>query len=878
MAAEVRVLIVEDNEADSELALRKLRKDGIALSAVRVASEQEFRAALRTGEWDIIISDFSLPGFDGLSALTIATGEAPHIPFLFLSGTIGEERAIDALQRGAVDYVLKSNLNRLAPAVRRALSDAAQRAAQRVAEDRLRDVIETAQDWIWELDRDGCFTFSSDSVRTLLGFEPSEIVGRHYSDFLDETDRSRIADAMGALRREARTLPPLTAKWRHCNGELRWFERHALALLNPVGEVTGFRGADRDVTERERQQARIMRLTRALQMLSGINTAVVRIRERKELLREACRISTSVGGYAAALVAVLDAGTGTARPLVWVGLDDSVVSRMEYTVAQTPNQDATVPGRVLRSGSAFVCNDVAALEDGIVTRFAIQDLGFRALVALPLTVDRTTVGVLMLMARETGAVSDRELRVLNEVAANLSFALQYLAKESAVKFLSYYDRLTGLAQHSLFCERLTRYVAKLGMDAVQPAIAVFDIEHLSVINDSHGRHAGDHLLQKIADRLKQAVDSSDQLAYLGAGSFAVVLRNAGTENEALRMLRDISIGLFDAPFEIDGKMLPVTVKSGLACRGVDGADAKTLLQNAEAALRQAKAAGEKYLHHRLDLSSKLAERLALEHKLRTALEKQQYVLYYQPKIDLRSGLIEGVEALLRWRDPDRGMISPAEFLPVRESTGMIVPVGEWVLNQAAADCRRWRAAGLRPVHVAVNCTPLQLRRPTFVDHILGLLDGWAFEGWGIDVEITESLLVDEASPQVEKLRLLREAGVRIAIDDFGTGYSSLSRLSVLPVDTLKIDRSFISGLPNDRASAQLVPTIINLARAFELVTVAEGVETPEQLAYLKRTGCDQSQGYLHARPMPAEQLETMLVQPEAPIRPQTPCAGNGSAA
>ncbi len=878
MAAEVRVLIVEDDEADSELALRRLRKDGLALSALRVASEHDFRAALRIREWDIIISDFSLPGFDGLSALSIAVSEAPNIPFLFLSGTIGEERAIDALQRGAVDYVLKSNLTRLAPAVRRALSDAAQRMAQRVAEERLRDVIETAQDWIWELDRDGRFTFSSESVRKLLGLEPKELIGRHFSDYLDETDRLRVVDAMRGLGCEARTLPPLTAKWRNRKGEVRWFERHALVLLNDAGEVRGFRGADRDVTERERQQARIMRLTRALQMLSGINTAVVRIRERTELLGEACRIATSVGGYAAAMVSVLDAGTGKAHPHVWVGVDDAIMRRIEYVVAQSSSQDASITGRVLRTGSTFVCNDVATLEEGIVTRAAIQELGFRAIVALPLAVDGTAVGVLMLMAREAGSVSERELRVLNEVAANLSFALQYLAKESAVKFLSYYDRLTGLAQHGLFCERLSRYLARLEGDAIQPAIAVFDIEHLSVINDSSGRHAGDHLLQKIADRLKQAVDSSDQLAYLGAGTFAMVLRNAGSEDEALRRLRDHAIELFDAPFEIDGKMLPVTVKSGLACRGPDGTDAKALLQNAEAALRQAKAAGEKYLHHRLDLSSKLAERLALEHRLRTALEKRQYVLYYQPKIDLSSGHVEGVEALLRWRDPERGLISPADFLPVLESTGMIVAVGEWVLHQAAADCRRWRAAGLRPVHVAVNCTPLQLRRHGFVNQVLELLDGWALDGWGIDIEITESLLVDEASPQVEKLRLLRAAGVRIAIDDFGTGYSSLSRLSLLPVDTLKIDRSFISGLPHDRAAARLVPTIINLARAFELLTVAEGVETPEQLAYLKEAGCDQSQGYLHARPMPAKDLEPLLAQPEMPAKPRDPCSGRGSAA
>jgi EAL domain-containing protein (putative c-di-GMP-specific phosphodiesterase class I) len=308
--------------------------------------------------------------------------------------------------------------------------------------------------------------------------------------------------------------------------------------------------------------------------------------------------------------------------------------------------------------------------------------------------------------------------------------------------------------------------------------------------------------------------------------------------------------------------MPATVRSGLACRDpADAADAEILLQNAEAALRQAKATGEPYHHHRLDLSSKLAARLAVEYRLRGALDNQQYILYYQPKIHIPSGRVEGVEALLRWSDPERGLVSPAEFLPILESTGMIVTVGEWALAQAARDCQRWQAAGLRPVRVAVNCSPLQLRRSGFAQQVLDAQDGWDFDGWGIDVEITESLLIDPDSPEVHKLRALREAGVGVAIDDFGTGYSSLSRLAALPIDTLKIDRSFIMGLPDDRAAARLVPTIIALARVFDLVTVAEGVETSEQLAFLTRAGCDQSQGYLHARPLPANDMGVLLAPP-----------------
>ena len=853
---DVRVLMVEDTETDAELARRSLRLDGIDCSWRRVETEAAFIAALREGVWDLILSDFSLPTFDGLSALTIAVREAPDIPFIFVSGTIGEERAIEALRRGAIDYVLKTNLKRLAPAVRRALHEAAQRIARRVAEERLRDVIDTSRDWIWELDRNGVFVFSSDSVSGVLGIESAQILGTHFSEWVQECDRSRVQDAMTGLDSRSRTLESLTARWRHADGTTRWLERHALALVDSTGSVCGFRGADRDVTEREEQQLRITRLTRILEMLSGINTAVVRIRDRMELFREVCRISVNTGRYVTAFVAFLEPGTRTARPFAWCGAEDADVSDRVFFVAPTEAEDSSVTGRVLRSGEMFLCNDITQLDAHIRAWPTLRDAKFRSIAALPLTVDATTVGVLLLTALDSDAVTGEETRLLGEVAANLSYALQYFEKESAVQFLSYFDPLTGLAKRVLFCERLA---IRRAQDP-QPAIAVLDIEHLSIINDSYGRHAGDRLLQEVADRLKSRFNDSDHLAYLGAGCFAVALPQADSQDGALRELQQHTVALFERPFRIEGHDLPVTIKSGLVCAGRESRDAEALLQNAEAALRQAKAAGEQYQHHQLDLSSKLAARLALEHRLRGALDNQQYTLYYQPKIDIATGRLEGVEALLRWNDPERGLVSPAEFLPILESTGMIVTVGEWALRQAATDCRRWQGAGLHPVHIAVNCSPLQLRRRGFVEQVLHTLEGWGQDGWGIDLEITESLLIDPGSSEVHRLWALRDAGVRIAIDDFGTGYSSLSRLSDLPVDTLKIDRSFIMGLPDSRAAARLVPTIIALARAFDLITVAEGVETRGQLEFLTRAGCDQSQGYLHARPMPAVDLEGLLAR------------------
>jgi diguanylate cyclase (GGDEF)-like protein len=733
----VRMLLVEDVESDAELAVRRLRTDGVQCTFKRVETEPAFLEALGSGDFDIILSDFSLPQFDGMSALALAKRELPDAPFIFVSGTIGEERAIEALRCGAVDYVLKSNLKRLAPAVTRALREAEQR------------------------------------------------------------------------------------------------------------------------IERAAQQARIERLTRILAMLSGINTAVVRIRERLELLHEACRIAVTTGHYVTALVSFIEPGTRTARPFTWSGAGGERMNSLVFSISATAEDDSSITGRVLRTGEVFLCNDIAR-ADRVVAGFpTLRDAAFQSIVALPLTVDGTTVGALTLTAQGKDAITSEELTLLGEVAANLSFALQYFEKENAVQFLSYFDSLTSLAKRVLFCERLASRLTARKTEEPQPAVAIVDIEHLSIINDSYGRHAGDHLLGKIADRLRTRFNT-ECVAHFGAGCFGMLLEHAEGQDNALRELQQHIVAIFEKPFRIGAHDVPVTVKSGLACRSPASLDAETLVQNAEAGLRQAKAAGEQYHHHRLDLSSKLAARLALEHRLRGALDNNRYLLYYQPKINIATGELDGVEALLRWDDPERGIVSPGEFLPILESTGMIVSVGEWALQHAAEECRRWKAAGLQPVHVAVNCSPLQLRRHGFAEHILDIVEGWTGEGWGLDLEITESLLIDPDAAEVRKLRALRNAGVRVAIDDFGTGYSSLSRLSDLPVDTLKIDRSFIEGLPGDRASARLVPTVISLARAFDLTTVAEGVETRAQLNFLERAGCIQSQGFLHAQPMPAAALETLL--------------------
>ncbi len=725
--APVRVLVVEDSSAEAELTMRELVRAGIGCEFRRVETEPAVREALKCFDPQIILSDFRLPGFDGLNVLAMARELAPEVPFVFVSANIGEERAIETLHQGAVDYVLKENLARLAPAVRRALRDAESRA------------------------------------------------------------------------------------------------------------------------ERRRQETQIAHLTRVLRMLGGVNGAVLRIRDRNELFGECCRLAVAVGGYAACVAIMQRPGTQ--------GLQ--VVS----SAGEDPTADQAL--RSLATGSRVwpTAGVRSLLEIGaepLISRGADLPAALQLLIALPLQLEQTGIGALVLATREQTLISAEELRMLQEVAANLSFALQYLRKGNEVQFLSYFDPLTGLSKRPLFCERLKRLVSREAAGDGRYAIGIVDIEKLSIINDSIGRHAGDRLLQHVAERLRRHFHDTECVAQFGGGTFAVTVAADNADETAVALLQRRLAAVFDPPYELEGRTIPLGVKSGVALYPVDGRDVEALVQNAEAALRDARVSGQRSLHHSLQQRSEVQARLQLEQALRLAIERRQFELHYQPILSLATRRIDGAEALIRWRHPQEGLLAPAAFLPVLESTGLIAQVGEWVIEQAAQDRQRWQGLAVAAGRIAVNISPRQLHRVDFAKHFLERTRDWSNALCGLDVEITEGALLGDRSAVLDELQRLRNCGICIAIDDFGTGYSSLSRLSELPVDRLKIDRSFIAKLPHDAAGRTLVQTIITLAHAFGMTAVAEGVETVAQLNVLIELGCDYVQGYLVSRPVNAEAYLDLL--------------------
>ncbi|HEY2036522.1 MAG TPA: diguanylate cyclase, partial [Steroidobacteraceae bacterium] len=555
----IRVLLVEDMELEAELTIRHLHKHGIAHVLQRVETDEDMRTALRDFKPTIILSDFSLPRFDGLHALETARECAPDVPFLFVSGTIGEERAIEALRRGAVDYVLKSNLARLGAAVQRALREAEARAVRR------------------------------------------------------------------------------------------------------------------------RQEQQISRLTGVLRMLSGINGAVVRISDRTELLREACRLSVIVGGYPAALVGLYQPKTHRLEPVAQQGADPLIVHTLCELLESRMSGDGQSRNKVRDAAAPFTCQDAGATHTAVI--------------GLPLMVDKTVVGVLGICPRDHGVIGEEEFVMLREVAANLSFALQYLRQDSRVRLLSYFDVLTGLAKRALFCERLGRTLRESTRSNSRYGVVVLDIQNLSAINDSFGRHSGDQLLQLLADRLKRRFENTELLAHFGGGTFASFQQMDRSPADGLEALNEQLDQLFAEPFSLQGKDVPVAARSGIALHPDDGNDPDSLVNRAEASLRGAKESGQRRGHYNAERHAAALARVALERKLRVALERQQFELHYQPKMSVKTRRIEGAEALIRWNDPDSGLVSPAQFLPVLEESGLILEVGDWVIERAALDCRQWQSQG-----------------------------------------------------------------------------------------------------------------------------------------------------------------------------------------
>ncbi len=422
-----------------------------------------------------------------------------------------------------------------------------------------------------------------------------------------------------------------------------------------------------------------------------------------------------------------------------------------------------------------------------------------------------------------------------------------------IEALSTTDALTGLHNRRQATEHLARSIVEAQRDGIALALLILDLDRFKQINDSLGHETGDQVLLDAADRLRSCLRQGDSVARIGGDQFALLVHDAdhrGAEAAARRVLAAIS-----RPCSVDGLQFTLTCSVGVALFPSDGVDADQLMRRAETAMQRAKIGGRAcFRFHQARHDDDLRRRMQLDHAMRQALASQRFRLQYQPQIDLRTGVVVGCEALIRWRDPELGDVSPGEFIPVAEDSGFIIAIGDWVMAQAVRQAAAWSEGGLA-MPVSVNVSALQFQQADFIERVAGVLREHGLPGRLLELELTESILVQDADEALDRLSQLARLGVQMAIDDFGTGYSSLSYLKRFPIQRLKIDRSFVSGIPNDDSDAGIVRAIIQMSRALGMRVIAEGVETEPQRAFLLESGCDQFQGFLYAPALDALSFE-----------------------
>ena len=727
----LKIVLIEDVDTDAELALHELERAGLRCVSRRVETVVAFMEALEQFRPDIVLSDFSLPQFDGLMALEMVRERHSDLPFIFVSGTLGEERAAAALKFGATDYVLKSSLKRLPSAVERAVHEARERRARRL------------------------------------------------------------------------------------------------------------------------EQERIARLSRIQSILSSMNAAIVRIRERGELFREACRIAVDQGLFRRAWIGVLE--DDRVEPVCWhFGAPRGVEHGLAF-----PGEAAGAPlsALAIRSNEDIVVNDPASDPRMAARGTAAQDAG--SLAALPIRVGGEAVAALVLHAGEPAFFDDDELNLLRNVTGNISFALEYIGKEEQLRYLAYSDALTGLANRALLDDRLGQTLALSQRYGESAAVILVDLDHFKFVNDNLGHSAGDELLRVIAKRLRTSVNEGDTVARYAGDEFVLVLLRCGDMEAVQRRVHELRQAI-SLPVTVGGRELSVTCSVGVTLCPQDGMDASTLLRNANLAMYRAKEAGRNTAHiYTAELNARVSERFSVETGLRRALERDELYLQYQPQIDLRTRRVVGLEALVRWRNAELGLVAPARFIPVAEESGLIQPIGEWILRSACLQGKAWEHAGCA-IRVAVNLSVLQFRQKNLVEVIAAILHDTGLPAERLELELTESAVMNSSDTIAAMMGRIRQMGVQFSIDDFGTGYSSLLYLKRFPASRLKIDQSFVQGVGADADDASIVRAVISLAHNLNLRVVAEGVETEEQLDFLEAHGCDEAQGYYFGRAVDVEHVPGLL--------------------
>jgi diguanylate cyclase (GGDEF)-like protein/PAS domain S-box-containing protein len=844
VARPLRLLHLEDSPRDAEMVRHKLHSEGLACATVVADSKESFEAALIGSTFDLILVDHNVPGYDGIRALKLAQAAQPDVPVILISGTAGEEEAVKSLQLGATDYLLKVRLDRLVPAVERALRDAESRREQKRVETALGEsesrkaaILESVLDCIITMDANGTvLEFNAAAVHT-FGYTKSEAIGRNIADLiipprLREQHGDSVGRAMtagnGPLIGTVIEIVAMKADGAEIPVEL------AITAIDS-GPALIFTGVLRDITARQQAEAN---LTRLAAIVDSSEDAIFGMALDDTILTWNAG-AERLYGYAAA----------------------EMIGR-SHAFLVPPERRAELRSIMERAGCGGAGEHLETQrlrKDGSVIDIS--------LVISPMADAAGRVTSVSNVGRDIGGRKDAEAEVKrlgDEVEVQRRRELEAAnALSMKMAHFAQYDVLTDLPNRTLFDDRIAQAIAIAHRQGTQLAVLFVDLDHFKQINDSLGHAVGDMLLQSVTARLLACVRDSDTVSRHGGDEFVVLLSHV--EDGSVGVVADRVLLALAAPHDISEHVLHITASVGISLYPDDGQDAAALIGAADAALYHAKQSGRHSSQFfTSQTNARRVARRSLEGGLREALSAQEFVLHYQPKFTLAAPRMTGVEALIRWQHPSAGLIAPGAFITVAEECGLIVSIGRWVLQESCRQTRAWHDAGLPAPRVAINVSALEFRARGFVDNVTAVLRETGVDASLLEIEVTESVLMGDTASTRTALFALKNLGVRLAIDDFGTGYSSLSYLSRFPIDSLKIDRSFVHGMVTAAHDTTIIAAVIAMGRSLKHCVVAEGVETAEQLAMLQALSCDEGQGYYLSRPMDAAQLTTRLRQRLSP--------------
>jgi len=728
----------------------------------------------------------------------------------------------------------------------------------RESERRFSDLLRNVELAAVMLDCEARITFCNDYLLHLTGWTNEEVIGRDWfelfiapeiEDDIKTFFAALLADQPEAWHRENEILTR--------SGERRLMRWNNSVLRSGAGAVIGTASIGEDITEQMQAEIGIKRLNRVYAVLSGINTLIVRVRERTELFKEACRIAVEHGGFRMSLIALVDRHTKKIVTVASAGVDEELLSAINLQLSSDAGASTTMVARAIRQAETVVSNDSQS-DPQVLFGKQYDDAGVRSIAVLPLVVAGEAIGVLALYASEVEFFQTDELKLLAELTGDVAFAIDHIEKQERLDYLAYYDTLTGLSNRTLFHETLKKTLAQASESGWQVALLCIDLDLFKNVNDTLGHAIGDELLRQFGNRLVQCVRTQDTVGRLGGDEFALILLMQEGKDVAVLIANKIRDALSE-PFELRGHHVAVTASIGITVHPDDAYDPETLMKYADTAMYRAKQAGrDTFRFFTAQMNTEVLARLELETALRKAVSNDEFVLYYQPKVQLRSGHIDGFEALLRWQRPGHGLVMPEDFVRTLEDIGLIARVGSWVIASVCKQIALWMHSTVDPVQVSVNVSGRQFVEGDLEGDVLKALADNGIAAGQLELELTESSLMSNTERTVVILQNLKKRGVQISIDDFGTGYSSLAYLRRFPIDKLKIDIAFIRDVTSNPDAASIVRAIVQMGHSLKLEVIAEGVETAAQLAYLRRSGCDQIQGYYFSPPLPALEAEQML--------------------